>query len=58
MKLSEARLYGIIDLGYVPPEGCEEMARLLCEGGVEVLQLRAKTWDDLQVEEMAQRLGC
>ena len=40
--LAEARLYGIVDLGYVPAEGAPVAAELLLEGGVDVLQLRAK----------------
>ena len=40
--LAEARLYGIVDLGYVEAEGAPVAAELLLEGGVDVLQLRAK----------------
>lgn len=40
--LAEARLYGIVDLGYVAAGGAPAAAELLLEGGVDVLQLRAK----------------
>ncbi|MDB6139699.1 MAG: thiE [Verrucomicrobiaceae bacterium] len=40
--LSDCRLYGIVDLGYVKPGRAEEMAAALVEGGVDILQLRAK----------------
>lgn len=40
--LADARLYGIVDLGYVAPEGAPLAAQLLLEGGVDILQLRAK----------------
>lgn len=40
--LAGARLYGIVDLGYVAPEGAPLAAQLLLAGGVDVLQLRAK----------------
>ena len=40
--LSECRLYGILDLGYVAPGGAASMARRMLEGGVGILQLRAK----------------
>src|SRR6478752_5258991 len=41
-QIGQARLYGILDLGYVAPERVVEMTSLLLNGGVQVLQLRAK----------------
>lgn len=41
--LSTATLYGILDLGYVPPAKALEVTRQMLEGGVDLLQLRAKT---------------
>jgi thiamine-phosphate pyrophosphorylase len=40
--LSAARLYGIVDLGYVTAEAAPQAAKKLLEGGVDILQLRAK----------------
>jgi len=40
--LAEARLYGIVDLGYVKADRAPVAAALLLKGGVDVLQLRAK----------------
>ena len=40
--LAQSRLYGIVDLGYVQPAAVESCTRALLEGGVRVLQLRAK----------------
>jgi thiamine-phosphate pyrophosphorylase len=40
--LNKARLYGILDTGYCPPEQFPEMAEALIRGGVEILQIRAK----------------
>lgn len=40
--IREARLYGILDLGYVAWERALPMARLMLEGGVQVMQLRGK----------------
>ncbi len=54
--ISDALLYGILDLGYVKPEGLERMTDALLEGGVDVLQLRAKGWDEEQVEAFARRV--
>lgn len=42
MPLSAARLYAILDLGYLAPERLEEAAAALLQGGADVLQLRAK----------------
>jgi thiamine-phosphate pyrophosphorylase len=40
--LREARLYGILDLGYVSEEDALAVAIAMLDGGVQVLQLRAK----------------
>jgi thiamine-phosphate pyrophosphorylase len=40
--LADARLYGIVDLGYVPDGAACHAAEKLLEGGVDLLQLRAK----------------
>ncbi len=40
--LASCRLYGIVDLGYVAPDRALDMASLLLDGGVRILQLRAK----------------
>lgn len=41
-KLSHARLYGIVDFGYVSPEKFPQTTQSLLEGGADVIQLRAK----------------
>ena len=41
--LRECRLYGIIDLGYVPrPRDCTRVAERMVSGGVDLIQLRGK----------------
>ncbi|MFM8830503.1 MAG: thiamine phosphate synthase, partial [Spartobacteria bacterium] len=40
--LHSRRLYGILDLGYVAPDETISVATQMLEGGVEILQLRAK----------------
>jgi len=49
-RLEECRLYGIIDLGYVAPANLIRMALDMVEGGVDILQLRAKAFipDDVR----------
>jgi thiamine-phosphate pyrophosphorylase len=54
--LAEARLYGIVDLGYVPAEGAPVAAELLLEGGVDVLQLRAKGVDRSIIAALAEEI--
>jgi thiamine-phosphate pyrophosphorylase len=39
---SSIRLYGIVDLGYVKPENIVTMTQALINGGIDILQLRAK----------------
>lgn len=53
---AEARLYGILDLGYVPAAEVETMTVALCEGGVDLLQLRAKKAAKSEVEHLARRM--
>ena len=40
--LQEARLYGILDLGYVAERDALTIAQKMLLGGVQLLQLRAK----------------
>jgi thiamine-phosphate pyrophosphorylase len=40
--LQEVRLYGILDLGYVSEDTALAVAKQMLEGGVQLLQLRAK----------------
>lgn len=55
-SIRDALLYGILDLGYVDLASIEDVAEKLCAGGVDVLQLRAKGFDELDIEAMAQRI--
>lgn len=54
--LTSARLYGILDLGYVKQENLLPMTQQLLTGGVDLLQLRAKGHTAAQVIEMGQRV--
>jgi thiamine-phosphate pyrophosphorylase len=56
-SLANARLYGILDLGYVSADLLERTAAQLCEGGVDIVQLRAKGRDECAIEEMANRVA-
>lgn len=52
--LNDVRLYGILDMGYVPVENMEEVAESLVVGGAGVLQLRAKGYDAEGVLDLIQ----
>jgi thiamine-phosphate pyrophosphorylase len=54
--LSKARLYCILDLGYVPEENAESVTRSLLAGGADLLQLRAKGHDLATIRRVAEKL--
>jgi thiamine-phosphate pyrophosphorylase len=56
-KLAAARLYAIVDLGYGAEREAETVARALLDGGADVLQLRAKNYDQSRICELARRLA-
>jgi len=54
--LKNAKLYGIVDRGYVGVEDVESVTDELIKGGVDVIQLRAKGCAIDEVELMARKL--
>ena len=54
--LSSARLYGILDLGYVAEDRLEAVTRALLAGGVDLLQLRAKGHPPERILEFGRRV--
>ena len=54
--LAEARFYGIVDLGYVKADTAPVAAERLLEGGVDVLQLRAKDTPKSLVAALAEEI--
>lgn len=51
--LQNRRLYGILDMGYVAPSETLRVASEMLEGGVEILQLRAKDFQPDQILKLA-----
>jgi thiamine-phosphate pyrophosphorylase len=51
-----ARLYAILDLGYVAEENAEKVTASLLAGGADVLQLRAKGKDQATIQRVAEKL--
>jgi thiamine-phosphate pyrophosphorylase len=55
--IHDALLYGILDLAYVAPADVERVASQMMEGGVDLLQLRAKNHGESEIERLAARLA-
>ncbi len=51
--LENCRLYGIVDMGYTEPEQVEARTHALIDGGVRIIQLRAKGKELTQVKAWA-----
>lgn len=51
--IQAARIYGILDLGYVAEEDVLSVAKSLLCGGVDVLQLRAKGIEESKIQDLA-----
>jgi thiamine-phosphate pyrophosphorylase len=55
-KISECRLYTFVDTGYLRGRSVEDVARQLCEGGSDIIQLRAKSEPELLLLKMAESI--
>ena len=55
--LFECRLYGILDTGYVAQERLVPVLLALIEGGVDILQLRAKRNSQEEILAMAREIA-
>ena len=55
-SLSDALLYGILDLGYVAASEVERVTGEMLAGGIDVLQLRAKDRDESEIEALGARI--
>jgi thiamine-phosphate pyrophosphorylase len=54
--LSDCRLYGILDLNYVPLQNAICVAETMIEGGVDLIQLRAKQCSLETIVDLARQL--
>jgi thiamine-phosphate pyrophosphorylase len=54
--LSECDLYAFVDTAYLRGRAPEAVARELCAGGADLIQLRAKSWPAEQVRRVARLL--
>ena len=56
LPLDQCRLYAFVDTAYLRGREPSEVARQLCEGGADLIQLRAKTSSIEEIQQMAQRI--
>jgi thiamine-phosphate pyrophosphorylase len=54
--LNDCRLYGILDFGYVDASDVERVTSEMIEGGVDLIQLRAKKLSVSEIVDLATRL--
>jgi len=52
-NLSDCRLYGILDLGYIDVADAERVAKAMIEGDVDLIQLRAKKQSLEEIVDLA-----
>lgn len=55
-NLSDCRLYGILDLGYIGIADAERVTRVMIEGDVDLIQLRAKRQSLEEIVDLADAL--
>lgn len=55
-RLKDAKLYGIVDLGYVSAENVSEVTQALVTGGADIIQLRAKGFDEALITVLAKEI--
>ncbi len=56
LHLLQGRLYGILDLGYLPATRMFAVGEAMIRGGVDIIQLRAKQAEPEEVLALAQKL--
>jgi thiamine-phosphate pyrophosphorylase len=55
-NLNDCRLYGIVDLGYVDANDVERVTKSMIDGGVDVIQLRAKNQTVAEIVDLVGKL--
>lgn len=56
-RLDHCQLYTFVDTAYLNGRAPADVARSLCDGGSDIIQLRAKGWTKHQVREVAAELA-
>ena len=52
----DCQLYAFVDGAYLNGRPPDEIARQLCDGGADIIQLRAKDWSENEVREAAKTI--
>jgi thiamine-phosphate pyrophosphorylase len=55
-SLADCWLYTVVDSAYLNGRAPADVARALCDGGSDIIQLRAKTWSAAEVRRVAEDL--
>ncbi|HEY6069881.1 MAG TPA: thiamine phosphate synthase [Chthoniobacterales bacterium] len=55
-NLNDCRLYGIVDLGYIDANDAERVTKAMIDGGVDLIQLRAKKQTVAEIVDLAGKL--
>jgi thiamine-phosphate pyrophosphorylase len=55
-NLNDCRLYGFVDLGYVGARDAARMTEAMIDGGVDLIQLRAKKFSLAEIVDLAGKL--
>ena len=55
--LADCLLYAFVDSAYLDGRDPEVLCRQLCDGGADLVQLRAKDWPEEEVTRLAKRLA-
>lgn len=55
-SLADARLYAFVDSAWLHGRSPEDVARRLCAGGADLIQLRAKDWPGERISRVADEL--
>src|SRR5688572_17453287 len=55
-RITDCRLYGILDTGYCKPDAMPAMLTAMLRGGIDVVQLRAKDLPPDRIMELARAL--
>jgi thiamine-phosphate pyrophosphorylase len=55
-QIADCKLYGILDLDYVRADDAERVVSQMIEGGVDVLQIRAKDFSEEKIQELGEKI--
>ena len=55
-SLVDCRLYAFVDGTYLHDQSPTKVASQLCEGGADIIQLRAKDWDESEIRGVAEKI--